>query len=164
MVAKISKVLHRILAVFACFFTLAFCCSVIIQIVGRTFLPKAASWTEEAARYCFIYAVAFAGGLAVQGNNYVQVDILTNLIPAAFKRVWAILINVLLCGFAIFFEVRCAFKFANLKARLVSTALELPMQYVYFALLILFGMLALTYFLETLALATGGKVKETVLQ
>ncbi|MDR1786543.1 MAG: TRAP transporter small permease [Spirochaetaceae bacterium] len=164
MIKKISQVLHVILAVFACFFTVAFCGSVIIQIIGRTFLPRAASWTEEVARYCFIYAVAFAGGLAVQGNTYVQVDILTNLIPPSFKRIWAVFLNVLLCGFAVFFEVRCAFKFANLKARLVSTALEIPMQYIYFALLILFAMLAITYFLEILSLITGGKVKETVLQ
>jgi TRAP-type C4-dicarboxylate transport system permease small subunit len=164
MLQKISRGLNKILGILASLFTLAFCVSVVIQIVARTFLPKVPSWTEEVARYCFIYAVACAAGLAVQGNAYVAVDLLTSKIPPRFKRAYQVALSAFLCCFALFFETRCAWRFATLKARLVSTALELPMQYIYAALLLLFGMLAITFFLEMLALLTGGKVKETVLQ
>ncbi|MDR1931907.1 MAG: TRAP transporter small permease subunit [Spirochaetales bacterium] len=165
MLRTLSKTLNKFLTFFACFFVIAFCVTVIIQIVCRSlpFLPIP-SWTEELARYCFIYAVAFAAGLAVQANSFVAVDILTNMIPKKFKRLYMICLNVLLCAFAVFFETKCVFRFAFLKARMVSTAMEIPMQWVFFALVILFGMLAVTYFIEILLLATGGEVREGVLQ
>ena len=39
--------------------------SVLIQVTARTFLPTAPNWTEEAARFLFIYMVAFGGNAAV---------------------------------------------------------------------------------------------------
>jgi TRAP-type C4-dicarboxylate transport system permease small subunit len=165
MLRTLAKNLNKFLAFFACLFVVAFCVTVIIQIVCRSlpFLPIP-SWTEELARYCFIYAVAFGAGLAVQANSYVAVDILTNMIPKRLKRLYMVLLNALLCAFAVFFETRCVFRFAFLKARMVSTAMEIPMQWVFFALVILFGMLSVTYFIEVLLLVTGGEVKEGVLQ
>ena len=40
---------------------IGFIVSVMIQVIARTFLPTAPNWTEEAARYLFIYMVAFGG-------------------------------------------------------------------------------------------------------
>jgi TRAP-type C4-dicarboxylate transport system permease small subunit len=165
MLQTIGKCLDRALSFCACLFVAAFCAVVIIQILCRSlpFLPIT-SWTEELARYCFIYAVALGAGLAVRTNSYVAVDILTNLIPQRLRRLYMVCLNALLCAFAVFFETQCVFRFAFLKARMVSTAMEIPMQIVYFALVILFGMLALTYFLETLGLLCGGDVKQGVPQ
>ena len=166
MLVKIGNVLDKVLSAFAFLFTIAFCVSVIIQIICRA-VPAfpIPAWTEELARYCFIYAVASAAGLAVRGNAYVSVDIITNQVPKRFKKAYAIVLNLFLCAFAIFFETQSAIRFAGLKRRMVSTAMEMPMQWVYFALVILFAMLFITYLLEALILITGqGKVKEAVLQ
>ena len=165
MVQAVAKALAKALTVFACFFVAAFCVTVIIQIICRSlpFLPIP-SWTEELARYCFIYAVACAAGLAVRTNSFVAVDILTNLIPRKCKRAYTIALNLLLCAFAVFFETRCAMRFAFLRARMVSTAMEIPMQWVYFALVILFGMLSIMYLLEAILLFRGSEVKEGVPQ
>lgn len=165
MIQAISKTVDKILSVFAGFFVLIFCLIVLLQIICRAlpFLPIP-SWTEELARYCFIYAVACAAGMAVRANSFVAVDIFTNLIPRQCKRIYAAALNVLLCAFAVFFETRCALRFAFLRARMVSTAMEMPMQWVYFALVILFGMLSVMYFLEVLLVLGGAKVKEGVPQ
>jgi TRAP-type C4-dicarboxylate transport system permease small subunit len=165
MIQSIEKILDKILSFLAFICILVFCTTVMLQVICRsfTFLPIL-SWTEELARYCFIYAVAFAGGIAVRTNAYVAVDIFTNLIPKRFKRAYAIGLNSLLCAFAVFFEIKSAFKFAFMKGRFVSTALEIPMQYVFFSMVVLFGMLAVMYFLEVLGLLTGANVKEGVVQ
>jgi TRAP-type C4-dicarboxylate transport system permease small subunit len=165
MVGTIAKTLDKLLTIFACIFVFAFCITVIIQIICRSlpFLPIP-SWTEELARYCFIYAVACGAGLAVRTNSYVAVDILTNLLPQRFKRAYTVGLNLLLCLFAVFFETRCAIRFASLRARMVSTAMEIPMQWVYFALVILFGMLSIMYLFEVILLFQGQKVKEGVPQ
>jgi TRAP-type C4-dicarboxylate transport system permease small subunit len=164
MARTLGKAINRVLSVFACFFTVVFCLSVVIQIFSRTFLPKIPSWTEEVARYCFIYAVAFAAGLAVQTNSYVAVDIITNGIPPRFKRGYTIALNTVLCAFSVFFTFRSLPKYVFLRFRIVSTALEIPMQYIRFSLVILFGMLAITYLLEVIRLLSGEELKGGVAQ
>lgn len=162
---KIKKTLDRTLSFLACLFVVAFCAVVILQVVCRSFsFLKAPAWTEELARYFFIYAVSFAGGVAVQTNSYVAVDIFTNLIPARLKRVYAVGLNLFLCLFAVFFEIFCVFRFTFMKTRFVSTVLEIPMQWIYFALVILFGMLAINFFLEALSVPAGGRIKQEVPQ
>jgi TRAP-type C4-dicarboxylate transport system permease small subunit len=160
-VQSIAKALDRLFTVFACVFVCAFCATVIIQIVCRSipFLPIP-SWTEELARYCFIYAVSCAAALAVRANAFVAVDILTSLMPQRAKRFYNIVLNGALCAFAVFFEAKCAVRFASLRARMVSTAMEIPMQWVYSALVILFGMLSLMYALEIIFLLRGAETEE----
>lgn len=48
----------------------------LVQIFARSFLESAPSWTEEASRFFFIYAMSFAAALAMKGNYYVYLDIL----------------------------------------------------------------------------------------
>ncbi len=50
--------------------------SVIVQIYGRFFMASAPSWTEEAARFFFIYAMSFGAGLALRDNEFVKLDII----------------------------------------------------------------------------------------
>lgn len=143
------KSLDRVLAFLSFAFTVAFIVTVCIQIVCRTFpFFKIPSWTEEVSRYAFIYSVAFAAGLAVRANAYVAVDILTARIPGQFQRLFQIAMDVVLMAFCAFVEFKCIFKFAFLKVRMVSTALEIPMQYIYFSMVLLFGLLALCYLFE----------------
>lgn len=145
---NIVKTVDKIFAFLTSIAFLAFIGAVLIQVFSRTFLPTTPSWTEEVSRYFFIYSVAFAAGLAVRNNSYVAVDILVSHIPEKVKKYYQVVLNIFLGIFALFFETKCVFKFAFLKARMVSTALEIPMQYIYFALVILFGMLTLSYFCQ----------------
>jgi len=52
--------------------------SVIVQIYSRFLMENAPSWTEEASRFFFIYAISFASGLAYQQNYFVFLDLITN--------------------------------------------------------------------------------------
>ena len=51
--------------------SLGFVITVSLQIFARFFLSDVPSWTEEASRILFIYAIAFASGLAYRGNYFV---------------------------------------------------------------------------------------------
>lgn len=157
---KIIRYIDRILAMLALLATIGYIGSVVVQIFSRTFLPRTPSWTEETARYFFVYAVAFAAGLAVRANAYVAVDIVVSWIPARLKKYYQIFVNLFLMLFSGYFGIRSVAKFAFFKARLVSTALEIPMQHIYFSLAILFGMLTVSYLLETVLLIAYGKKTE----
>ena len=111
-----------------------FIISVLVQVISRTFLPKTPSWTEELARYMFIYMVAFGSSVAVHKKEFVAVDLVVDFLPATVRKVIELLISVL--GFAI------------IEYRMVSTAMQIPMQYVYLSMIIMFGLLILSYGLE----------------
>jgi len=49
--------------------------TVVLQIVTRRFFTEQApSWTEEASRFFFIYAISFAAGLAQKEDYFVSMD------------------------------------------------------------------------------------------
>lgn len=128
---------------------LGFIISVMIQVVSRTFLPSAPSWTEEAARYLFIYMVAFGASVAVHKREFVGVELLQDAFHSSKVKMFFLLcIDILLLFFSVFVLKNSVLKFAILKYRMVSTAMEIPMQYVYFSLIILFTLLIISYILE----------------
>ena len=142
---KLSKFLNVLLGIGAVTGMLCFIISVTIQIFSRTFLPTVPSWTEEVARYTFIYAVSFGAGMCVLDNGYVMVDIVVNYMSPAVKRIHRMIMYGILIAFNVFMVTKSVPKFANLKFRMLSTALEIPMQYIYYSMFLLFGMQIVTY-------------------
>ena len=62
--------------------TIALIMSVLMQIYGRFLMENAPSWTEEASRLFFIYAISFASGLAYKQNYFVFLDLISTKINA----------------------------------------------------------------------------------
>ena len=127
-----------------------FIISVLIQVISRTFLPKTPSWTEELARYLFIYMVAFGSSVAVHKKEFVAVDLIIDFLPKIIRKLIELVINIVLLLFVIFVLLKSVLSFAILEYRMVSTAMQVPMQYIYFSMIILFGLLILSFGLEIL--------------
>lgn len=66
--------------------------SVLLQIFARFFLANTPPWTEEVARLCFIYATAFAAGLALKNHYYVDLDVFFNRLSARQQRIILLII------------------------------------------------------------------------
>lgn len=60
--------------------------SVLLQIFARFFLESAPAWTEEASRLFFIYAVAFAAGLAFKDDYYVYLEVFFEKLSPRIQR------------------------------------------------------------------------------
>ena len=126
-----------------------FIISVLIQVISRTFLPKTPSWTEELARYLFIYMVAFGSSVAVHKKEFVAVDLIIDFLPKIIRKLIELVINIVLL-FVTFVLLKSVLSFAILEYRMVSTAMQVPMQYIYFSMIILFGLLILSFVMEIL--------------
>jgi TRAP-type transport system small permease protein len=72
---------------------------VLLQVFARVALPQVPSWTEEASRFIFMWAVAFAAGPAVCEQAYVDVDSFTVHLPQKIQLWLAILIDISLVAF-----------------------------------------------------------------
>ena len=140
---------------------IGFIACVLIQVVSRTFLPTAPNWTEEGARYLFIYMVAFAGNAAVISDEYVGVELLTEMFSGAVQKGLKVLILTVLGVFAGFVFYNCVIGPDGLLAvtppMMVTTALEIPMKYIYYSMVILFGCYVVSYIFRIYLIITAEK-------
>ena len=158
---KFIKVYKEIMTGIGIVGLVGFIASVLIQVVARTFLPTAPNWTEEAARFLFIYMVAFAGNAAVLNDEYVGVEMLTELFPMAVQKTIKTVVLAVIGVFAAFVFFKCVISPQGLIAitppAMVSTALEIPMKYVYSAEVVLFGCYIVSYILRLYMVFTKKK-------
>lgn len=99
----IKKSIIRILRLGTIISTILLIGSVLIQILARFLLPFTPAWTEESSRLFFIYAIAFAAGLAFIKGEYVSLDIVFNrLSETAQKR---LLIFIHICTGVLFLTI-----------------------------------------------------------
>lgn len=149
---KFIKGYKDVMTYIGIFGLIGFIVSVMIQVIARTFLPTAPNWTEEAARYLFIYMVAFGGNAAVITDEYVGVEMLVEMFPIGLQKTIKTILLVILTAFSAFIFIQCVVGPAGLLAitppGMVTTALEIPMKYIYISLAILFGFYILSYLLR----------------
>ncbi len=86
------KNLGRLLKIGTLLFTWGLICTVLLQIVCRFSWLQTPSWTEEASRLFFIYAMSFAAGLAMKNDFYVHLDMFYNYLGKKVKKVLEIAI------------------------------------------------------------------------
>lgn len=158
MLKKIINIYSDIMSYIGILGLIGFIGAVLIQVISRTFLPTTPNWTEEAARFLFIFMVGFAGNAAVIKNEYVGVDLLTEALPQSVQK-----IIKLVTTFAIMIFSGIVFYFcivgpegllAMTPPRMMSTALEIHMKYIYTALIILFGFYVISFAMRIYLLLT----------
>ena len=161
---KVVKIYTEILCAFGCVFYLAFCVCVLIQIISRNLLPSAPSWTEELARYTFIYMVAFGCGVAILRDEFVYVEFLKDGLEAkglhTLNKIIRLLVTVAMLVLSAFLLFKAVPSLAFIKFRMVSTAMQLPMQVVYFSQILLFGFLCISLVMRIIQMLVDFGKKE----
>lgn len=164
-VSKFRDGYNFAMSIIAMLFLIGFLASVLIQVFSRTFLPKTPAWTEEIARYSFIYMVAFGSSVAVRTKEFVGIDMLTNFFSKTAQKTLAFIVSITLFCFSFFTYKKSVLVFTGLisKRRMVATATQIHMKYVYFSLVIFMGLLAFSYLLEILlSFSEEEKQKEVI--
>ena len=156
----LAKIYHWLLSFSAAAGMIGYIVAVTIQVFSRTFLPTVPSWTEEAARYLFIYSVAVGSGVVALKDEYARVDILTSRFNHAFKKFYELIVCVILLAFDVYLAVYSIPKFVFLKFRMVSTAMQIPMQMINFSVLLFVILQAAAYVLRIFFILTGIDVAE----
>jgi TRAP-type C4-dicarboxylate transport system permease small subunit len=77
----LHKTIGRVLKIGTLLSTWGLIASVLLQIFFRFSPLQTPSWTEEASRLLFIYAMSFAAGLAMKTEYYVHLDMFFNRLP-----------------------------------------------------------------------------------
>lgn len=103
------------------------------QVIMRYVFSRPLTWSEEAARFIFVY-VSFIGiSYAHRQKGHIRMEVVVNLFPQAVRRGLEVLIN--LGTIALFcYMIPFSFRFIGIQAGVKATATHIPMSIVYTAL------------------------------
>lgn len=131
--SKLPEVLDRVLFVAIAGLLAAMVADVAVQVFFRYVIQDPPTWTEELARYLFVWEIFLGAGLAFGRGSHIVVDALMLVLPQTGRRLMLILSNTLVLGFLLVLTWQGA-NMAVLTANTTSTAMGLNMGVVYAAL------------------------------
>lgn len=135
---QLNKFISKILKYGTIFSTLGFIGATGIQIYARFFLDSAPSWTEEAARFFFIYAISFASGLAMKNGYYVHFDVFYRKMNPRQQTILQLLVSS--CTLLLFLTLAAyGITFVKVGIPEHSPSLDVPMA-IAFASMVLMGL------------------------
>ncbi|MFT9495067.1 TRAP transporter small permease [Anaerosolibacter sp.] len=125
---KKKDILEKILEAGTFLFFGALILNVSTQVFMRNFFPASAPvWTEEASRFLFIYSIVFAAPLAMKKREYVNVDLLLNIMPDRIRKTVEFLIDIVSTALFVIVFIKGT-EFAKLGIGQTSAILRIPMQ------------------------------------
>jgi TRAP-type transport system small permease protein len=131
----IAKALIIVISVVMIVVTLA-------QVVFRYVVAAPLPWSEELARYCFVWIVFLGGAVGLSRGIHLGVDLFVNTLPARLRRRIDALTSALIAGFAVT-VIYASLPVLNMNMFQRSPALGVQMSYIYFAIPLSMGLIFL---------------------
>lgn len=110
------------------------------QIFSRYVLNHSLFWSEELARYLFIYLVFLGAAIVLRRDGHIQVSFFVEQLPPGLRRAIAALVDLLLLGFVGVVLVQSV-RLALMVWTVPTAALLIPWTLVYLGILL--GMAAM---------------------
>ena len=129
---KVIKILEKIeekILIFSFMFSVAL---VFLQIIMRYVFSNSLSWSEELARYLFLWQVWIGTSYAISENKHLKIEALTDRMKGKIKKIVKILASslwLIFCIFLTFKGIELVYKiYAQGQS---SPAMAIPMAYAY---------------------------------
>lgn len=103
------------------------------QVIARYVFNAPLTWSEEFARYLFVWTVMLAGGLGIQRGVHIGVDILIEKLPSRFQPVIEVINHLLMIVFLLFLTIK-GFSMAMINMGTPSPAMQVSLGWAYFAI------------------------------
>lgn len=129
---KVKKYLNGIEENVSVFLLIVILIILTVQVIARFVFKHSFSWTEEMARYLFIWLSYLTACVAVSTNTHIRIDSLIKVWPKKIRPVILIVGNVIFLAYCIIITWQ-GFIYTNdlMRAGQVSLGLGLPMWTVY---------------------------------
>jgi len=113
-----------------------------LQIFSRYVLNHSLFWSEELARYMFIWLVFLSGAMVLRQDRHIQVTVFVDLLPAAVRGAVLILGDLLMLGFSLTVCVE-GIRLSRLVWTVLTAAMEIPWALVYLGIILGTGVMTL---------------------
>ncbi|AKU25405.1 TRAP transporter small permease [Geobacillus subterraneus] len=91
---KLLKFLNNLLDGFVIVIVSAMCLSVFLNVVLRYVFNSGLTWSEELARYLFVWTVFLGAVVAAKDKGHLAVDLLVGILPRKLQRIAYVLSNI----------------------------------------------------------------------
>jgi len=116
---------------------------IFVQVIMRYVFSSSLSWSEELARYLFIWLIYLGISYGCKIRKHIKIDAALGLFPKNTRKYVVILGDIVFFAFAIYIMVTgYELVLMQIKLTKVSPALQVPLQYVAAAPMIGFGLAA----------------------
>jgi len=84
---KVERILHRLIVVVgdAILLWMLFCC--VLQVVTRFIFNDSLTWTEEMARFAFIWVSFLGAALCVEQDSHARISIVSDALPKKLQTI-----------------------------------------------------------------------------
>lgn len=139
---KILKWLDENIELYICVFLMSFMTLLIfVQVVMRYVFNNSLSWSEELARYVFIWLIYIGISYGCKLRKHIKIDAALYLFPKKVRPYVVLIGDLLFIAFAIYITVTgLAYSMAQIQYNMRSPALKIPFQYIYMSTVVGFGL------------------------
>lgn len=122
--------------------SVAMICVTLAQVIFRYVIAAPLPWSEEMARYCFVWIVFLGGAVGLARGIHLGVDLFVNMLPPKAQRGLDIFTNLLIGAFAAT-VINASLPVLNMNMFQRSPALGVQMTWIYIAIPISMGLIVL---------------------
>ena len=130
---RLEKVVSKGVEVVCCSLLLGITVLIFVQVIFRYVLQNSISWSEELTRYMMIWAVFLSAGYVLRRGAHANIDMLVNTFSPKVKILLGTGSLLLIMAFSVVI-IRYGLVLMRFGSRQISSALQVPMHYVYLAI------------------------------
>ena len=130
---KINDVIAFVLKKIVAVIVLASVVDVSMQVIFRYFLHSPIAWTEQLARYLFLYMCMLALPLAYRNHGLIAFDLLLVRLPIKVQKAIELVASVLIGAYSGFYLAQSLILLGKIGDRMATTVIRIPLKYTYFA-------------------------------
>lgn len=140
MMGKVKKVVGNLDQMLMAVTMAVVCILLIVQVFFRYVLNSPLIWSEECARYMFVWTVMLGLGYNVRTKNNISVSLVTSRLPQGVQRGMEYITDLIVLA-SYLFCLPPILKYLEAQSRIRSTAMRMPMGFL--AVSVLIGVLSL---------------------
>lgn len=129
---------------------------IFVQVLARYIFKMPLAWSEEGARFLFIWMTFIAGYVGARRGQHIGVELIQNLFPNMVKKGMQIMSDLLSVVFFMIVFYFCCLQWGKFSMQ-ISPALKIPMSFVYLGMMVGSMGLALSYFFHIFEVAKREK-------
>ena len=132
---KLISIYNRLEEYFLVYSMILMVIIVFIQVIARYIFNNSLSWSEELVRYIFIWQVWLGASLGMRISEHIRVDMFVKHLPKSAQQILDLAVIILLLWFYGFLiQYGFLYLLDVIRKDMTSTALQIPLAYVYASL------------------------------
>lgn len=146
-VDKVFHMVDKIMEAFSALILGGMTFLIFVQVLARYVFKTPLAWSEESARFLFIWMTFIAGYVGARKGQHIGVELIQNLLPKTVKRGIKVVCDLISVVFFLMVLYYCCTQWGKLSSQ-TSPALKIPMAFVYLGMMMGCLGMAVSYFLH----------------